>query len=149
MFVSRVRGAVTSVKTPLWFRPTARRASLAVILLFVIAGVVLAVMRDAGTYRARIGSYRVDDPYRIVVYVSLGFADPVIGYDAHEEADRIVLTVRARNRDFGPGTFKQLSASLATPVLVTLNNQIGERAVVDEDGKVVPRTAQDPLCGRG
>lgn len=112
---------------------------LAAILVLIVAAGTLATARDAGTYDARISGYRVDDPYRIVVYVSLGHADPVIGYAAHEEPDRIVVTVRARNRDFGPGTFKQLSASLASPVLVTLNTQLGDRVIVDGNGKVVRR----------
>jgi hypothetical protein len=112
---------------------------LAAVLVIIVAAVALTTARDAGTYDARISGYRVDDPYRIVVYVSLGYADPVIGYSAREEPDRIVVTVRARNRDFGPGTFKQLSASLASPVLVTLNSQLGDRVVVDGNGTVVRR----------
>ena len=111
-----------------------------VAMLVLLIGIgALATSRDAGTYDARIGGYKIDDPYRIVVYVSLGYADPVIGYTAHEEADRVIVTVRARNRDFGPGTFKQLTASLASPVLVTLNSQLGNRVVLDGGGKVVPR----------
>jgi len=112
---------------------------LAAVLVLVLGAGALVTARDTGTYNARIGGYKIDDPYRIVVYVSLGFADPVIGYTAREEADRVVVTVRARNRDFGPGTFKQLTASLASPVLVSLSSQLGNRTVVDGDGKVVPR----------
>jgi hypothetical protein len=112
---------------------------LAAMLALLIGVGALMTARDAGTYNARIGGYKIEDPYRIVVYVSLGYADPVISYTAREEADRVVVTIRARNRDFGPGTFKQLTASLASPVLVSLNSQLGNRIVVDGDGKVVPR----------
>lgn len=42
-------------------------AGLAVILVGAMAVGALSATRDAGTYHARIGSYRQDDPYRIVV----------------------------------------------------------------------------------
>jgi hypothetical protein len=136
---------VESARRRFW--PTGVIAGLAVILVGLTALALVGIMRERGTYHARIGAYRVDDPYRIVAYVSIGFADPVVGYEAREEATRVVLTIRARNRDFGPGTYKQLTASLATPVLVTFNEPLGERAIVDENGNIVPRTKQDPLCG--
>lgn len=121
-------------------------AGVAVIFLAAIVGAVGIATRTSGTYSARIGSYCLDDPYRLVAYVSLGFADPVVGYNAREEADRVVLTIHARNRDFGPGTFKQLSASLASPVLITLNDRLCGRAVVDENGAAIPRTTKGTPC---
>jgi len=121
---------------------------VAVIVLVATVGAVVIATRSSGTYSARIGSYCLDDPYRLVAYVSLGFADPVVGYDAREEPDRVVLTVHARNRDFGPGTYKQLTASLASPVLISLKDQLGGRAVVNKNGAVIPRATQC-LPGQG
>jgi len=121
-------------------------AGVAVIALVAIAGALVVVTRAGGTYSARIGSYCLDDPYRLVAYVSLGFADPVLGYDAKEGTDRVVLTVRARNRDFGPGTYKQLTASLDSPVLITLNDPLAGRAVVDASERVIPLATQGASC---
>jgi len=118
------------------------------VILVATVGTALIATRTSGTYSAPISSYCLDDPYRLVAYVSLGFADPVVGYEADEDTGRVVLTVHARNRDFGPGTYKQLTASLASPVLISLKDQLGGRAVVDEKGAVVPKATQC-LSGQG
>jgi hypothetical protein len=122
-----------------------RKAMIAgVAVMVLVAGVsaVFIATRSSGTHDARIGSYCLDDPYRLVAYVSLGFADSR-RWVRREGGDRPRRAYRSRrNRDFGPGTYKHLTASLASPVLITLKEQLGSRAVTDENGAVIPRTTR-------
>ncbi len=103
----------------------------AIVLVFVVAGV-----QDARNYDPRVESYRrVGDDMHIVVFVALGYGDPILGSDIREDRDKVTVTVHARYRDLG---FKQLTGSLGVPVTVTLRDPLRRRAVLDSAGAPVP-----------
>jgi hypothetical protein len=118
--------------------------TLAVIIVVAGAVAVIAINRGFGTrnYDARIDSYhRVGDDLHIVVFVGIGYGDPIVGYDLEEDIQTVTVTVHAQNRDFGPGTFKNLALYLGIPVTVTLRDVLGNRTVRTAAGSAVPEVS--------
>ena len=120
-----------------------RRLALATVAVIIVLASVIAIVisRSSGprTYDARIDSYRrVSDDLHIVVFVGIGYGDPIAGYDIQEDAQTVTVTVHAQNRDFGPGTFKNLALYLGIPVTVTLRDLLGNRTVRTAAGSAIP-----------
>src|SRR5712664_2435612 len=108
-------------------------AALAAVAIVVVVAFALAVFRSGDRdYDPHIDAYRkVSDDLHIVVFVGIGYGDPIVDHDVSETADTVTVTVHAQNRSFGPGTFKNLALHFGIPVTVTLDKVLGSRAVLD------------------
>jgi hypothetical protein len=127
------------VRTPRRRLALAATASLAVLAGIVLVFVLVRAQDSRGNYDAHVDAYRrVSDDMHIVVFVTIGFGDPILGYEAREEADKVYVTVHARNRVFGSGVAKNLVGIFGTPVTVTLQDPLRQRKVVDVTGGAVP-----------
>lgn len=73
------------------------------------------------------GFRRTGDERKIVVNVTVGRGDEIVGYTAHEDPRRVTVSVRARQR---PGWNDLIGISL--PVVITLRDPLGDRTVLDE-----------------
>jgi len=115
--------------------------TLAAVIVVATAVTAIAISRDSSSrnYDARIDSYRrVSDDLHIVVFVGIGYGDPIVGYDLQEDSQTVSVTVHAQHRAFGPGTFKNLALYLGIPVTVTLREVLGQRTVRTAAGSTIP-----------
>jgi hypothetical protein len=128
-------------------RLVAGLAAIAIAAGLAVAVVVLSP-GDQG-YDPRIDAYRkVSDDLHIVVFVGIGYGDPIVDYDVIETADSVTVTVHAQNRSFGPGTFKNLVRYTGIPVTVTLDKALATRVVQDASGARIPEiTCPDGTFG--
>ncbi len=75
---------------------------------------------------------RTGDQRQIIVIVTVGIGDEVVGHDAREEAGAVHMTVRVRRE---PGLKPSLGVILPVPVL--LREPLADRAVLDDQGAQV------------
>lgn len=75
---------------------------------------------------------RTGDARKIVVTVMIGLGTEIAERDVREDARTVKVTVRVRQ---SPGTY--LSIGIYVPVLVSLNDALGDRTVLDGDGRAV------------
>jgi hypothetical protein len=127
------------VRTPRRRLALATVASLAVLAGIVLGFALVRAQDSRGDYDAHVDAYRrVGDDMHIVVFVTIGFGDPLLGYEAREDAEWVSVTVHARNRVFGSAVAKNLAAYTGIPVTVTLQDPLRQRKVVDASGGAVP-----------
>jgi len=99
----------------------------------IVLTVVLFFSTLAGVQRATIDSFqRTGDPRKIVVNVTIGLGTEVAERTVREDAETVSVTVNVRQN---PGSFPSLA--LWVPVLVSLKEPLGERAVLDPAGRAV------------
>ena len=99
----------------------------------VVLTVVLFVSALAGVRSATIDSFqRTGDPRKIVVNVTIGLGTEVAERTVREDTGTVTVTVNVRQSS---GSFPALA--LWVPVLVSLKEPLGERAVLDSAGRAV------------
>ena len=102
-------------------------AGLAVLTL------VLFLSSLATVNTARIASFqRTGDTRKIVVNVIIGLGVDIAERSVREDAKTVVVTVAVRQN---PGTYPAIA--FVVPVLVSLKDPLGERAVLDSTGLTV------------
>ena len=99
----------------------------------VVLTVVLFLSALAGVRSATIDSFqRTGDPRKIVVNVTIGLGTEVAERTVREDATTVSVTVNVRQSS-GPNA----ALGLWVPVLVSLKEPLGERAVLDSTGLAV------------
>lgn len=109
-----------------------RRVVVAVLTVAVLVGAVV-FLRESAVYEPSIDGYqRTADTRKIVVTVTAGLGDEIVGSETHEDANAVTVVVRARA---APGPKPALGVPL--PAIVTLRDALGHRAVRDRRGDPV------------
>jgi len=99
----------------------------------VVLTVVLFLSALAGVRSATIDSFqRTGDPRKIVVNVTIGLGTEIAERSVREDATTVSVTVNVRQSS-GPNA----ALGLWVPVLVSLKEPLGERAVLDSTGLAV------------
>jgi hypothetical protein len=81
-----------------------------------------------------VGFQRTSDDRRIVVFIGTGLLTDVLERQVTEDASSVRVTVRIRAGKVVP------AVRISLPVLVSLKDPLGERAVLDQNGvRVVDR----------
>ena len=103
----------------------------------VLALTMLLFSRE---YRAAVQTYRLtDDPRQIILHVSLGPGDVLLGSEVREDLEKVVVIVKAHDASSAGGE------GVSYFVTVTLREPVGARPVIDGTdlaglaGHVVPR----------
>jgi hypothetical protein len=124
------------------------RTARTLVIRLVIAAVVgvsaialaLTTLLSPREYRAAVQTYRLtDDPRQIVLHVSLGPGDVLLGSEVREDPEKVVVIVKARDASNAGGE------GVSYFVTVTLRDPLGARTVIDGTdlvglaGHVVPR----------
>ena len=88
-------------------------------------------------YNARIENFTcvAGDPRFLSVGVVVGWNDYVVSAKARQDRDKVTVTVRAADPE-PPDQFQQLTAHPKTATVV-LREPVGDRLVVDPDGRAV------------
>lgn len=103
------------------------------VLGLVVLTVVLFFSTLAGVRSATIDSFqRTGDPRKIVVNVTIGLGTEIAERTVREDTETVTVTVNVRQ---SPGPNAALG--LWVPVLVSLKEPLGERAVLDSTGLTV------------
>jgi len=123
--------------------PKIRVMVVRVLLALVTVGAIVLALTTLvfpREYRAAVQTYRLtDDPLQIVLHVSLGPGDTLLGSEVREDPEKVVVIVKARDASSAGGE----GESYFVPV--TLRNPMGTRTVIDGTdliglaGHVVPR----------
>lgn len=107
----------------------------------VAAGVVGLVVLTIVLFLSSLGSartasiqnfQRTGDARKIVVTVMIGLGTDIAERDVREDAKTVRITVRVRQ---SPGAYP--SIGIIVPVVVSLKDALGERTVLDGDGRAV------------
>ena len=99
----------------------------------VVLTVMLFLSALAGVRSATIDSFqRTGDPRKIVVNVTIGLGTEIAERSVREDATTVSVTVNVRQSS-GPNA----ALGLWVPVLVSLKEPLGERAVLDSTGLAV------------
>ena len=99
----------------------------------IVLTVVLFFSTLAAVRTAAIDSFqRTGDPRKIVVNVTIGLGTELAERSVREDANAVAVTVNIRQ---SPGTYPALA--LWVPVLVSLKEPLGDRAVLDPAGRSV------------
>lgn len=99
----------------------------------VVLTVVLFLATLASVSTASIdGFQRSADARKIIVNITIGVGDEVVERSVAEDDRGVRVTVRVRQ---APGP--KISLGVPVPVLVSLKDPLGSRAVLDHDGRVV------------
>jgi hypothetical protein len=118
---------------------TRPRALLAVVVIALLAvGVTAIVTRNQPReYNARIEGFTcvAGDSRFLIIAASVGWNDHLVNARAHEDRDKVTVTVRAADPE-PADQFQQLSAHPTTAPVV-LREPIGARLVVDHDGRAL------------
>jgi hypothetical protein len=127
------------------------RSIVAAILIFAAGGAVGVLATNAAhSYDthyepgfARINGYSVSADGRTLVFSTpVGAGDVLLGHEVTEAPDTVTLIVRSSVLVPGRNSFKNLSATLDTTMIV-LKEPLGARRVVDgATGKIVARVAR-------
>ena len=105
----------------------------AAVVGLIVLTVVLFLTSVATVHTARINSYqRTGDPGKIVVNVIIGFGVDVAERTVREGPQSVSVTVAVRQN---PGVYPLVA--FIVPVLVSLKDPLGDRAVLDQDGRPV------------
>jgi len=95
--------------------------------------VVLFLSSVGGVQTASIQNFqRTGDASKIVVTVLIGLGTEIAERDVREDARTVRVTVRVKQ---SPGTYPAIG--ILVPVLVSLDNALGDRIVLDGDGRAV------------
>ena len=99
----------------------------------VVLSVGLDVFAVGQEATAQITGYqRTADPRRIVVIVNVFPATDILEREAKEDGTTVRVTVRVRNPSSSP------ALGVPLPVVVSLQQPIGDRRVLDQNGAPVP-----------
>ncbi len=108
------------------------------ILIGVVAALGLGALRTAGSSFAAIQSYDVlDDGQTLVVAIGVGRLDSVGYVAAEEDASSVrVRVLLVHNPGTAPADLMRIDVRTQT------GSPLGSRAVVDQDGRTIPRRAR-------
>jgi len=99
----------------------------------IVLTVVLFFSTLASVRTATIDSFqRTGDPRKIVVNVTIGLGTEIAERSVREDTGTVAVTVNVRQN---PGSYPALA--LWVPVLVSLKEPLGDRAVLDPTGRAV------------
>jgi hypothetical protein len=99
----------------------------------IVHSVVLFISAHASVRTVTIDSFqRTGDPRKIVVNVTIGLGTEIAERNVREDANAVTVTVNVRQ---SPGSYPALG--LWVPVLVSLKEPLGDRAVLDPTGRAV------------
>jgi len=99
----------------------------------VVLTVALFVSSLATVHTASIASFqRTGDPRKIVVNITIGLGVEVAERSIREDAKAVTVTINIRQ---DPGTYPAIA--FVVPVLVSLREPLGDRAVLDPSGQAV------------
>jgi hypothetical protein len=99
----------------------------------IVLTVVLFLSSIAAVHTARINSFqRTGDPRKIVVNVIIGLGVDVAERTVRESPQSVSVTVAVRQNS---GVYP--AVAFIVPVLVSLKDALGDRAVLDQDGQAV------------
>jgi hypothetical protein len=99
----------------------------------IVLTVVLFFSALATVRTATMDSFqRTGDPRKIVVNVTIGLGTEIAERSVREDANAVTVTVNVRQ---SPGSYPALG--LWVPVLVSLKEPLGDRAVLDSTGRAV------------
>ncbi len=105
----------------------------AAVIGLVVLTLVLFLSSVATVHTARINSFqRTADPSKIVVNVIIGFGVDVAERTVREGPQSVSVTVAVRQNS---GVYP--AVAFIVPVLVSLKDPLGDRAVLDQDGQPV------------
>lgn len=113
---------------------TRQRFTIAAAVLGLAVLTVALYLSTLGSVRnASIQSFqRTGDPRKIVVTILTGFGTEIAERTVREDARSVSVTVRVRQ---SPGSYPSIGIIL--PVVVSLSDALGSRAVLDPDGQAV------------
>ena len=99
----------------------------------IVLTVVLFFSTLATVSTATIDSFqRTGDPRKIVVNATIGLGTEIAERSVREDANAVTVTVNVRR---SPGSYPALA--LWVPVLVSLKEPLGDRAVLDSSGRAM------------
>jgi len=105
----------------------------AAVIGLIVLTLVLFLSSVATVHTARINSFqRTADPSKIVVNVIIGFGVDVAERTVREGPQSVSVTVAVRQNS---GIYP--AVAFIVPVLVSLKDPLGDRAVLDQDGQPV------------
>ncbi|TMF53949.1 MAG: hypothetical protein E6I19_12825 [Chloroflexi bacterium] len=105
----------------------------AAVIGLIVLTLVLFLSSVATVHTARINSFqRTADPSKIVVNVIIGFGVDVAERTVREGPQSVTVTVAVRQNS---GVYP--AVAFIVPVLVSLKDPLGDRAVLDQDGQPV------------
>jgi len=105
----------------------------AAVIGLIVLTLVLFLSSVATVHTARINSFqRTADPSKIVVNVIIGFGVDVAERTVREGPQSVTVTVAVRQNS---GIYP--AVAFIVPVLVSLKDPLGDRAVLDQDGQPV------------
>jgi hypothetical protein len=105
----------------------------AAVVGLIVLTVVLYLGSLGSVHTARINSFqRTGDPRKIVVNVIIGYGIDVAERTVREGPQSVSVTVAVRQN---PGVYPLVA--FVVPVLVSLKDPLGDRAVLDQDGHAV------------
>jgi hypothetical protein len=113
------------------------RVVVTAVILVVAAAVVAVVLltRGDGTQEGFVAAYRrTADPRTIELVVTTGPRHEIVRAELMVEGDRVVVSVRVRPPD-GGGSGNSSGVDKVVPV--RLDEDLGQRSVVDTSGRVV------------
>lgn len=109
------------------------------VALLAAIGVVFATSQITDrphTYLTPIDAYGcTNDPRKLNIFTGVGPGDSVIGTDVREDPEKVGITVRAVDPEYGKG-FQNLSMTFVT-VSVVLKDPLASRLVVDQTGAAI------------
>jgi hypothetical protein len=101
----------------------------AAVIGLIVLTVVLFLSSLAAVDTVRIDSFqRSADPQKIIVNVTIGLGDEIAERSVREDERGVTVTVRTR-RTLGP----KPALGIPLPVVVSLKQPLGDRAVLDYD----------------
>ena len=105
----------------------------AAVIGLIVLTLVLFLSSVATVHTARINSFqRTADPSKIVVNVIIGFGVDVAERTVREGPQSVSVTVAVRQNS---GVYP--AVAFIVPVLLSLKDPLGDRAVLDQDGQPV------------
>jgi hypothetical protein len=110
----------------------------AAVIGLIVLTVVLFLSSLATVNPAHIVGYqRTGDPRKIVVTITTGLGTEIAERTVREDARTVTVTVAMRQ---SPGSYPAIAFAL--PVVVSLKDPLGERAVVDQAGQAVAEVGE-------
>lgn len=110
-----------------------RQITLAALALVAVAIVAVLISDTLNAARAvRVDAYqRSGDPHKIIAVVTTGIDDQIVEASAREDERTVTLTVRVR---YTGGAGARILIGIALPIVITLRQPLGDRAVMDASG---------------
>ncbi|HEV8230229.1 MAG TPA: hypothetical protein VGQ86_09740, partial [Candidatus Limnocylindria bacterium] len=101
----------------------------------IVLTIALLIGSLATVHTAPLDSYqRTSDPRKLVVNFGIDFGDEIAERTVREDARSVTVSVRIK-----PGGFSEppLGPVIVVPVVVSLKDPLGDRVVLDQDGRAV------------